>query len=167
VGVFIQAVNWDRHSFEIIPLTIKEFAGVANLNDYRRLTEICIERKKWDCTESSLAKRFALSPHSELEALADLGEVQYKRQKVREAADSLNQYFAQGGLNLDASYTYARALSDIGDLEQASTVYDRILKSKPDTLQVTVAQNYIRVLMKAQRHRQAKEVLEEIRESGA
>ncbi|MCB0411446.1 MAG: hypothetical protein KDD22_02900, partial [Bdellovibrionales bacterium] len=167
VGGFIQAVNWDHYSAEIIPLKFKEMSGTADLADYQRLTEICTKRKKWDCVENALAKRFALSPQTELESLASLGDLQYKRLRIKEAAETLNKYFAQGGLSLDAGYTYARTLSEIGDVDQASTDYSNILKSKPETLQITVAQNYIRLLMKAQRHREAKEVLDEIRDSGA
>lgn len=163
---FIQAVNWDKYSLEIVLLKGKELSGLASLTEYKRMVQICNERKKWDCVESALTSAYSKSPQTELETLAELGQLQFKRGKFREAAGSFATYFQQGGLNLDATYDYARALSEVGQSEQASQVYSQILQAKPETLQITVAQNYIRHLMKNQKNMEAKKVLEDIRKSG-
>lgn len=164
---FIQAVNWDQYSLSIIPLKVKELSGIANLQDYQQLSKICEERKKWDCVETSLRQRYTLSPRTEIEALAQLGKLQYKRGKLAESLQSLKTYFDQGGISLDASYDYARALSQRGFVDQASQVYEQILEAKPETLQITVAQNYVRLLMKNNKYREAKTLLEDIRKSGS
>lgn len=167
VASFIQAVNWDKHSLTIIPLKVKEITGMASLQDLKTISEICTERKKWDCVEAALAQTYQMSPQSELEVLAELGKLQFKRGDYVGAFKSLSTYFNQGGVSLDASYDYARVLAQQGQVDQASQVYDEILKAKPDTLQVTVAQNYVRLLMDNSRYKKAKDLLEEIRKSGS
>lgn len=164
---FIQAVNWDQYSLSIIPLKVKETAGIAQLDDYKDLAQACEDRKKWDCLENSLLQSFRLSPNTEIESLAKLGKIQFQRGKNAEAIQTLKTYFEQGGISLEASYDYARALSQTGMVDQASQVYQQILESKPETLQVTVAQNYIRLLMKNNRYKEAKDILETIRDSGS
>jgi tetratricopeptide (TPR) repeat protein len=167
VASFIQAVNWDQYFFSIIPLKIKEMTSTASTMDLKEITRICNERKKWDCVEASLLKTYQSSPNTEIEALAELGKIQFQRGETDAALQTFSTYFAQGGLSLDASYDYARSLSLRGQVDQASQVYEKILEAKPDTLQVTVAQNYVRLLMNNNRFSQAKDLLEEIRKSGS
>lgn len=50
---FIQLMNWDNYSLEIIPLKIKSTLGGLSQPDLERSAEICMELKKWDCVESN------------------------------------------------------------------------------------------------------------------
>ncbi len=167
VGGFIQSVSWDQYAVSIIPLKLKQMTGTASITDMAEISKICFERKKWDCLSESLIKRYQMSPNTELETLAELGSLQFKLGQYAQAEKTLSTYFQQGGLNMDASYDYARSLSLQGEVDQASQVYQQILQAKPETLQITVAQNYIKLLMTNNRHREAKTVLDGIRASGS
>lgn len=166
IGVFIQTVNWDTHFISIIPLQIKNTLGMMSTSDVAEMAAICVERKNADCVEdlySSLAKRDSQN----IEHLASLGSIQFRRGKIRTAAATLNQYFAKGGLSLEASYIYARSLGQLGQIDSASSYYQHVLNAKPEVLQISVAQNYVNLLMQNQRLEQARSVLEDIRAKGA
>ena len=167
VGGFIQSVSWDKYAVTIIPLKLKQTLGMASLQDMTEISKICQERLKWDCYGQALAQRYQMSPNTEVETLAELGNLQFKLGQYAQAEKTLSTYFQQGGLNMDASYDYARSLSLQGQVDQASQVYQQILQAKPETLQITVAQNYIKLLMTNNRHVEAKSVLDGIRASGS
>ena len=52
---FIHVLNWDRHSFAVIPLKMKYALGLSGSSDYRELAQICTERMKYSCTEAALS----------------------------------------------------------------------------------------------------------------
>ncbi len=166
VIAFMHAVTWDQFFFEVIPLKAKQIVGMANATDYGRLAEMCKTRKDSECVEHMLTNKVQAEPQN-IENLAELGQVQFLRNNFKGSAATLKKYFAEGGLSLDASYTYARALGQIGQVDESSEAYKKVLASKPDMLQISVTQNYVRMLMDAGRAEQAKLVIESIRVKGS
>lgn len=164
VLAFSHLVTWDTYFFEIIPLKTKQWIGGMSPQDYDRLAEICRERKNLDCVESSLISRFNAT--KDVETLATLGKLQYLRREFRPAANTFANYFRSGGLGVDASFDYARTLSEVGMVDEAAQYYQRVLDSKPDTMQITVTQAYVRTLLHANRHHDAKALIESIRSKG-
>lgn len=165
VAAFVQLVKWDKYAVQVIPYQVKSFFGSLSAEDVDSLSAICEERKNAACVESlyiSLAKRES----DNIEHLAKVGIVQYRRQKFNAAAATLKNYFAKGGADFNASYAYAQSLGRIGQIDEAVAYYDQILKAKPETLQVTVAQNYVKLLIENNRRDQALAVLNDIRTLG-
>jgi hypothetical protein len=87
--------------------------------------------------------------------------------KNEEAAKTLELYFRDGGISLDASYDYARALEALGNVDMAGKYYQSILDSKPDTLQITVTKRYVQMLIDFNRRAEAKKVLASVRDKGS
>lgn len=166
VIAFMHAVKWDTFFFEVLPLKAKQIVGMASAEDYGRLAEMCKVRKDSECVEDMLISKVQADTKN-IEVLAELGQVQFQRNKFKDTAQTLKRYFDNGGLSMDASYTYARTLGQIGMVAESSVFYQRILDSKPETLQISVTQNYVRMLMDNGRADQAKKVIESIRIKGS
>lgn len=161
VASFLQVVTWDKYSTEIIPLKIKEIAGMTSADDQERLAEICMDLKKYSCVETNYIR----TARSDQSKLVRLGHFQMKLQKYNEAAQSFYAFFQGGGQDIEASYNYAKTLAQLGQVDDAVKYFDQVLASKPDTLQVTVVQSYVRLLMDHQRYEQAKKLMDDVRKS--
>lgn len=160
---FIQTVEWDNHGTEIIGLKIKQTIGSASAADLARIGEICIERSKLSCTEQAYKEMAQQNP----EEYARLGKFQYQRKLYKDSTWAYTKYFEKGGQDMDARYYFARSLAESGQVDQAVAQFDQVLTSKPDVLQVTVIQHYVRMLMDNQRHVQAKALIDTVREKSA
>jgi tetratricopeptide (TPR) repeat protein len=159
---FIQTATWDKFALEIVPLKIKSGIGMASPTDLKRIVQICLERFRHDCVESAYAD---LANQGDIEALADLGKFQVRRRNNQNALQTFTQYFKRGGLDLEASYQYAKVLGEVGQTEQSASYFDHVLKARPETLQVTVTQNYVRMLINNGRRDQALKLINSIRKT--
>ncbi len=162
LGSFMQLVNWDNHSLDIIPLKIKDTIGMTSPADADRTAEICMDLKKWDCVESNYSK----VGNADATKLPRLGHFQMKRAKYNEAAQTYYKFFQNSGTDLEASYNYAKALSQLGKVDEATKYFDSVLAARPNVLQVTVVQNYVKLLMDNQRYDQARKLIQDIRGKG-
>jgi tetratricopeptide (TPR) repeat protein len=160
VAAYIQLMNWDKHTLNIIPIAVKETIGAAGPSDYEAKAQICMDLKKWDCVEYSYIQTAKADPTLWKRA----GDFQMKRAKYAEAARSYYPLFQSGTpQDIEVSYSYAKALAAIGQVDEAVSYFDAILAARPDTLQVTVVQNYVKLLMEHQRYDQAKVLISKIR----
>lgn len=162
VAVLVQLVTWDRHSGEIIPLKLKQTIGMASPGDIDRIGEICMDLRKFDCVESNYSSAAGVDWNK----LYQLGHFQMRRGKFNEAAHTYYNYFQKGGTELEASYDYAKALAKLGQVEEAIKYFDAVLAARPDVLQVTVVQNYVKLLMEHNRYDQARKLIGDIRGKG-
>lgn len=160
---FIQTVEWDNHAFEVIPLKVKQTLGAASSEDLSRIGEICIERSKLACTEQAFKEMAQRNP----EDYARLGKFQFQRGLFKDSAWAYSKYFEKNGQDIEARYYFARSLGEIGQVDDAVAQYDYVLSTKPETLQVTVIQHYVKMLMNNQRFDQAKALIDTVREKSA
>lgn len=160
---FIQTVEWDNHAVEIVPLKLKQTIGSASAEDLSRIGEICIERSKLACTEQAYKEMAQKNP----EEYARLGKFQFQRGLFKDATWAYGNYFEKGGKDIEARYYMARSLGEVGQVDQAVEAYEQVLAAKPETLQVTVIQHYVRMLMDNQRLEQAKVLIDGVREKSA
>ena len=163
IAGFLQLSIWDNHALEVVPLEAKELIGASSNSDIERFAEICLERKKLDCVEREYSK---LGERDNSQLLR-LGKFQMQRARYAEAVNSYRTYFTKGGIDLEGSYQFARALGQVGMVDEAAKYYDYVLGAKPDVLQVTVIQNYVRLLMDAHRLDRAKQLIEGVRSKSA
>ncbi len=159
IAGFLQLATWDSHFAEVIPLQLKEIAGASSNDDLERMASICLERRKFDCVE----KEYSKLGDRDLKNLLRLGKFQMSRAHYNEAVNTYRNFFAKGGVDLDGSYMFAKALGQVGMVDEAAKYYDYVLGAKPDVLQVTVVQSYVKLLMEAHRLDQAKKLIEEVR----
>jgi hypothetical protein len=165
-GVFVtlalmQMIAWGGYSLEVLPLKAAILTGVDSAATDERMAQICLELKKLDCVESMYIRQAV----TDVKNFVRLGKFQYNRMKYAEAAQSLQNYFARGGdaSDLDSRYVFARALGQSGQVELAAQQFDLILAAKPMVLQITVTENYIKLLVQYNRLEQALKVLDGIR----
>lgn len=160
----LHVTQWSGYSLEIIPLKAKQLTGVAKRADLLRIQAICVEQKRLECVEKAIAGRIKTG---DVEALAELGKHLVLLNRAQEARPFLVRYFELGGLNLEANYYYAQALAQAGQIDQASRQFERIIEAKPDSLQITVAQTYVRMLMNNGRTQDAIRLINQIRKSSS
>jgi tetratricopeptide (TPR) repeat protein len=161
-AAYIQISNWDTSWLKIIPLGAKETIGMMNKADFEQKAQICLDLKKWDCTEAAYNHVAAQDPTLWPRA----AHFEMQRAKYNEAAQSYYKFFQSGGQDLESSYNYAKALSQLGQVDDAIKYFDQVLQAKPDTLQVTVIQNYVKLLMDNKRYPQAKQLIDRVRKDG-
>lgn len=159
---YIQISNWDKAWLSIIPLGAKETVGMMSKADLEEKAQICLDLKKWDCTEAAYNKVAQLEPSQWKRA----AHFDMQRAKYNEAAQSYYKFFQNGGQDLEASYNYAKALAQLGQVDDAVKYFDQVLAARPDVLQVTVIQNYVKLLMDHQRYNQAKVLISKVRKDG-
>ncbi|MEO0336527.1 MAG: hypothetical protein AAF202_09035 [Pseudomonadota bacterium] len=161
--LFVGLVIWDNYVFTAAPIQAKKLIGIASAEDYETMYEICKQRLNVKCQVENLK---ALSKYKN-EALATLGNTYYLLKRFDESARTLEQYFQDGGISLDASYDYARALEAMGNIDMAGKYYQSIIDSKPETLQITVTKRYVQMLLDYNRKAEAKKVLASVRDKGS
>lgn len=159
IAGFLQLTSWDTYSIEVIPLQVKGLIGASTNQDLERMAEICLERKKLDCVESAYSR---LSERDQSQLLR-LGKFEMSRGHYQDAVNTYRNFFTKGGVDLEASYNFARALGQVGMVDEAAKYYDYVLGAKPDVVQVTVVQNYVKLLMEANRLDQAQRLIEGVR----
>lgn len=158
VAGFIHAVNWDQYALEIVPLKLKQIAGSANSNELERIVFICDQRAKQDCVEQ--AYRDLVKLDQDPEHSKNLAQILYAKGDMSESQKLLQKYLEKGGSQVEAQHTYALTLSETGQGEQAIAEFMKILKSKPNTFQVSVTRDYVKTLIKFQKLEKAKATIE-------
>lgn len=163
VAAFIQVATWDTHFLRVIPLQVKSLINTMTPADYESMAQICFERKKYDCVERMYAK----TARNSLEKLARYADFLVKREKLRLAAEQYRAYFNEGGVDLETTYNYAKALAQLGEFEEASKLFQQVIDARPETVQITVLQHYVRTLMSANQFEKARSVIEDVRKKSA
>jgi tetratricopeptide (TPR) repeat protein len=158
----VQIANWDTAWIKIVPLAAKSTLGMMSPDDIEQKAQICMDLKKWDCVESEYNHAARIDASKWMRA----GHFEMQRAKYNEAAQSYYKFFQNGGQDLEASYNYAKALAQLGQVDEAVKYFDQVLAARPDVLQITVVQNYVKLLMEHQRYNQAKNLIDKVRSEG-
>jgi tetratricopeptide (TPR) repeat protein len=157
VLTFMQVVAWGSHSLEAIPLQVSHWLRISSPAQLERLVQISFELKKYDLTESAYVDLARVDHASYLR----LAKFQMSRAKYQEASESFRRYFADNKVeDLDAHYLYARALGEVRQVDESSQHFEYVLRAKPGVRQVTVLQNYVKMLAQNGRLDRARKVIE-------
>ena len=144
-GVLFHLFQWGGHSLSVI------FAGNSDM------VKICMDLKKYDCVENSYRKLYEKT--GDLKYLAELGKLQFKRERYSNAGETYGLYFSKGGEGYEAAYYYAHALAKTNRVDSSIKYFESILRSKPNVVMITVVESYLQVLMANNRRQKAQEVL--------
>lgn len=160
VGLHLFFSAWGGYTLEVRWLQV--FGG-NSISTHQRMAQICLETYQYDCTE----RHYMAMSQQDSKNYLILGKFQMSRQNYQGAADSFRQFLAQNeDPNKDVTYLYARSLSEIGAVDEASRFFDEIIQARTDVIQVTAVQKYVELLIKNQRWGQAQKVIETIRSRG-
>ncbi len=158
IGLHLFFSTWGGYTLEVRWLQVFGGSGSAE-----RMAQICLETYQYDCTESN----YLTMAKTDSKQFMVLGKFQMSRQNYKGAAESFRLFLAQNeDPNKDANFLFARSLSETGEVDEASRVYEEIIRAKTDILQVTVIQKYVELLIKNQRWAQAQKILDEVRKRG-
>lgn len=159
VSAFIHFANWGSAGVEVIAFKLGQIAGWNSKESVNRMAQICLDLKKYDCTE----RLYLQLARMDFKEYSRLGKFQFAQRKFKEAADSYKNFFASHGEDVEAHYIYARALGEIGDIDEAARHFDYVLSTKPDVVQITVVQNYVKYLIRANQLDHARRVIQQVR----
>ena len=159
VATFIHVANWGSASLDVIAFKIGEMSGGNLPVTVEKMARTCLELKKYDCTE----KMYAQLARNDFRQFARLGKFQISLRKYGPAVDNFRRFFAAGGGDIEANYMYARALGEIGEINEAAKHFDYVLAARPNVVQITVVQNYVKYLINANQLDHAKKVIQKMR----
>jgi tetratricopeptide (TPR) repeat protein len=164
----IHLINWDRHSFSILPLKIGSALGTLSTSDLRKLADICYTRMKYDCADSALSD-ISLK-EAQLDDLMKLGDMRRKLNLHQEAIQAynaaLNLQNNTPELKSDIYYGLARSYASLQMSDKAIEAFQASITSKPDKILVSVTESYISLLKKLGRNDLVESVIKEARRRG-
>lgn len=155
------------HGFgtEIIGLKIGSALGMTSARAEGQLAELCARIGRDDCARS--AYRQAASKHAQnLELWLAWAKFEARKKNPSQAVVAYAGYFANGGTDQLEHYRYAKALQDTGKAAEAIVEYQKMLEAEPETLQVTVAQNLVHLLMEQKRLDEALQAIQRFQGQG-
>lgn len=165
IVALVHSGNWGGAATQIIPLKLKAWTGFADESDYRAIADICIARIKQDCVEKALAQVMDLNPTA-IEVKAELASFLMRSGREAQAESYFADYFKSGGMSAESAYEFAKLLEKQNRIDEASKYYDIALVNKPDSLQVTIVQSYVKMLMSVGRLLEARTVIDSVRNQG-
>lgn len=159
VAGFVHVASWGSASLDVVLFKAGELAGGNSPAAIEKMARTCLELKKFECTE----KMYAQLARTDFKVNARLGKFQLSQRKFKEASESFRRFFAAGGGDIEVNYMYAKALGEIGEINEAAKHFDYVLAAKPDVVQITVVQNYVKYLISANKLDHAKKVIQKVR----
>jgi tetratricopeptide (TPR) repeat protein len=161
IAGFILVANWGEHSIEAVTFEAGELIGVHSPQDYEHMSQVCLSLRKYKCVE----KMYFQVARKDTRQFARLGRFQLNQGKYKEALESFRRYFANGNSkdDVEINYHYAKTLAELGMIDEAAKRFEFVIDSRPQVMQVTVVQNYVKYLVQANRYAQAKKVIQRMR----
>lgn len=162
----VHLVNWGENSIEIIPLKIKSWSGIASAETYSELAVICMARGRYACVAESYSQISRLNP-SDIEINLNLADLERRLGNHSKAIRAYDEYLRKGGADIArAHYGRGQSLAAVGETDNAFLAFEKAILSKPDVIQTTVTEAYLELLIKNERFKKAKAVIQEARKRG-
>lgn len=163
LGIAAQIVSWDKYAIDIIPIQVKNLVSMTSPEDWEATAKMCWDIKKWDCVEHEYTKAAQVNR----DQYVRLGQYLMRRLKFKKATEAFAIYFKNGGENPDASYSYAKALAEIDQDQEAAQHFERALAAHPEALSVPIVLSYVKSLMKAGKLAPAQKLIEDVRKQNS
>jgi tetratricopeptide (TPR) repeat protein len=159
----VHLINWGNSSLEVIPLKIKDVAGIASAENYSELADICMARGRYECVADSYYRISKLNP-SDVDVNLILGDLERRLGNHSKALRAYDEYIRLDGPDaVRVNYGRGQSLAAVGEIDSAFLAFDKAILSKPDVIQTTVTEAYLELLIKNERYKKAKTVIAEAR----
>lgn len=160
--LMILFVGYGSNGLPVLWLSIKSVFSMADDSEHRRLIELCKEVNQLDCA----AKAHEKLAQNDFLANASAGHFFLLKRDYTKALAHYERYFTAHPKDLNAAFDYARLLSWDGRRMEADKYYLMVINAKPNMLQHTVAESYVRHLLKYNDAETAKKFLRKWRSKG-
>jgi tetratricopeptide (TPR) repeat protein len=146
---------WGSYSLEIRILQARDLVGLASVKSSQRMADICTELKKYNCVEYAYTRMAKIDKTKTYK----LAEYQISRRKFVDAAKTLKTHLSTSKKDSTAMLLYARALGELGQIDEAATYYEKTMAMHARVLQPDVVKSYVKDLARAKRYTQAQAVI--------
>lgn len=157
--------RWGSLSVTAIVPNAKILLGMANQIDYQKISDSCLILNRYDCygeMQGALAK---LNPQNPMH-YAEQAKALWYQKRFPLAVEAYKNYLNQGGDDIKVIYRYAYLLGGMGDVEQATELYESILQRTQNVIPVTIVSSYIDLLLDNGNINAAKKVIKKYRKKG-
>jgi hypothetical protein len=155
--------SWGSYSLEIRYLQLRDWTGTASAKSMDRMAKICFDLKYYNCAEYAYSREAQIDKNQ----ISKFAEFQMSRHKFKEAAQALRNHLKTAKRDTAAMLTYARALGELGQIDEAARYYEHVIGTQARTLQPEVVKAYVKDLAKAKRYTQAQAVILRARKTHA
>lgn len=163
LAIALHVIQWNQYAFEIVPLKLKEIAGVASSDELYRESQICGKLRKTECQKNLLVKSYSLNPQNEKVAI-ELGQLLMRSKNYLDAIKVYSTYLRQKGTNLEARLYYAIALSELNNFKEAKKHFQHVVRVNTDFLvQADYVRTYVHYLIRNRDYVAAKAIIFETR----
>jgi hypothetical protein len=167
----IQFGTWGRDSASIVYYKSLEILSVANAQQLKALSEICLEHKRFGCVTDAFNQLAIRDPSPQtLVTVGDhhrrFGRHQIAAPLYRKGTEAMNLGNSNPDLAVKLWYGLGQSLEAIGQNEAAADAYHRALLAKPEVIQMTVTEAYFKLLQKMNQRDIAESVIREARMRG-
>lgn len=165
VAAIVHAFNWDTYFFTVIPLKLKQITKTANASNLLELADICAVRKKLSCEADALEGVLKLDATQSAKHLR-VAAVYAELNSPELVISTLSDYFRKGGKDLEAHYSLAKALAQVGRFKESQKQYRYLIKAHAKSPKYQVARSYVELLISQSDYTTAKQVIEQYRRAG-
>jgi tetratricopeptide (TPR) repeat protein len=160
--VLSHIASWGGDALPILSLKTSYMTGLISTEGLERLIEVCERRSRWECVDGAYRSLSNKKPRDP-EVLNRFGKLQIRLEQYDKAAAAYRGYFAHGGTDAKAMYSYAKALEESGPAEWYSKAIDA---ADPRLLPVNATRGLFGLLVRQQKYEKARAVLQRFLEMG-
>jgi tetratricopeptide (TPR) repeat protein len=156
---------WGSYSLEILPLKLKHIISIAKEDDLLKIEKICIAQKRYSCLEVTYMDLVNMNK-TNYRAAAELGHIQFRRNKISSAEKSYVTHFQRKGHDLKAAKNLASIYNNKNDIKKAIKYYELALRLDTESIPADLIRDYVELLARVNKTKQAVRVIEAVRQKG-
>lgn len=165
VGVFGWISVWDSYSLKVIPLQAKYTLGMANDQDLKELSQICYERKRYDCSSNTLRSLVTVYNSKESSLYEQLADSYIKTNRPKQAISAIESLEKIKTVSSDLLEQKAQLQMKNGQEQKALETLNKANSVAKGTDRISVAREQIALLIKMNLFTEAYSKIMEIRKS--
>lgn len=158
---------WDTHSLTVLPLQAKYTLGFAKANDLNALSNICFERKRYECSSSTL--KVLIDTHKTKNPVhyTQIIESYLKLQQPKNALAYINVFERVQTPTAELLSQKAQLQIKLGEDQKALDSLSRSARLAKGADRVGIIREQVNLLVKLNLFQQAQSKIMEVRHSSA